>query len=374
MNKLFKLSSVFLCIIFASCFVSGCGISDNGSAEIGYGNVLEAKNVILLIGDGMGTNQIKAGSLTIQGELFIEKLPNRCFVETRSADSETTDSAASGTALATGVRTNNGYVGVTPDGTELETIVDIASRQGKKTGIITTENLNGATPMAFSGHSESRADYTKLLKSAAESSNVNLFISTGNVNSVFTDAGYTVMESVDAISEMKEDKIIGAFPISATEKEMSDYSFDRIVYESLEYLSQDQDGFFLMAEGAHIDHGAHENNIMYMLRELWAFDLGVKAAVEWAAKRTDTVVLVTADHETGGLVLANNINSDNFFEIGDQGDFVNFRWTTTWHTAADVYLYLYGMKMDYSEKSSFNDKNRVKNTDIFNIIKDFITN
>ncbi|MBR2499074.1 MAG: alkaline phosphatase [Clostridia bacterium] len=368
-----KLFSIFLCLIVLLSTVVGCKPQNPGDGSLGFGNVQEVKNIILLIGDGMGPEQIKAGNLVQRKGLYLDKLPNKVLVETRSNDGEITDSAAAGTALATGVRTNNGYVGLDPEGNQLETIVDIASNLGKRTGIITTEDLIGATPMAFASHNASRSAYNDLALVSAQSSNVNLFLSTGNIMGHYTaTGGYKIVENVDSISESTEEKIIGAFPIAATAKEGTDFSFDRMVTEALDYLSKDEDGFFLMAEGAHIDHGGHENNIMYMLRELVAFDLGVKAAVEWASKRNDTVVLVTADHETGGLSLANGANASNLFDIDGDGNFTNIRWSTDGHSSADVYLYLYGMEMNYVEKSSFESNNRLKNIDIFNIMKGFL--
>ncbi len=378
MKKIIALLLSLSCVLV---FAFGCG-GDSQNSQSGkedkpaielleFGNVKTAKNVILLIGDGMGPEEIKAGSIFKDGGLYIERLPNRTMVETRSNDSTITDSAAAGTALASGNRTNNGWVGITPDEEYVTTIVDIAHEMGKKTGIITTEELTGATPMTFAAHAKSRNDKGWLLESAARSSNVNLFVSTGDIESYskMTAAGYTAIENVDDISESEEEKIIGAYPIEAIAESMSEYSFDRLVTEAIEYLSKCEDGFFLMAEGAHIDHGGHANDILYMLRELLAFDLGVKAAVEWARNRDDTVVLVTADHATGGLELKKNANADNLLDTDDDGNYLNFSYSTTGHVGIDVYLYVYGLEMDFKDFSSFNTKDRIKNTDVFRIMK-----
>ena len=146
-----------------------------------------------------------------------------------------------------------------------------------------------------------------------------------------------------------------------------------IVYEALEYLSQDEDGFFLMAEGSHIDHGGHDNDIRYMLDELLAFDLAVETALAWAKDRNDTVVIVTADHETGGLQLADGITTDIIRAIYDDKsvkESLYYSWTTTGHTPTDVYCFVNGADINFEEYSSFNDKYRIKNTDIFYIIQD----
>ena len=139
--------------------------------------VTTAKNVILMIGDGMGPNQIKAGELYRGEPLTMQQFPYMTTVETRSYNETVTDSAAAATALATGVRTNNGVIGKNPAGEDLETIVDIAASLGKRTGVITTEELYGATPMGFSGHAANRGETSTLLKSAAATSNVNFFAS-----------------------------------------------------------------------------------------------------------------------------------------------------------------------------------------------------
>lgn len=379
-----KLFALLLCIVLAFTVV-GCG-GDKGEENkkeldpiqyIEYGNVTTAKNIILLIGDGMGMEQVRAGQIYQGDYLYMQKIPNNVKVETRSADNSITDSAAAGTALSTGKRTNNGYICMDTDQDDLKTIVDIAHDLGKRTGVVTTEKIWGATPMAFSSYGprqDALAD--TLVSRAAQTGNVNLFISDNTTDStskldLITAEGYTEITAVDDISESNLDKIVGMYPITATAQSMTDYSFDRIVMESIEYLSKDQDGFFLMAEGGHIDHRCHSNDLRSMIDELLAFDLGVKAAVEWARQRTDTVVLVTADHETGGLKINDKaVDADTLLDPADDYGNYNYSWGSSTHTDADVYLYLYGKEMDYSVYS-FADKNRIKNIDIFKIMKGF---
>lgn len=360
-----------LLLSFILIFSFGCNGKPSEESTVDVENV---KNIILLIGDGMGTEQIKAGNLFRDGGLYMEKIPNKVLTATRSLDSEATDSAASGTAIATGVSTNNNFIGLSPDEDILETIVDIAKKQGKSTGIITTEELSGATPMAFSAHGK-RTNYQGLMESAARSGNVDLFVGFGEIEDYtrFTNAGYTPVAKADDISESSSEKIIGAYPIAASAESMTEYSFDRLVFEALEYLSKNENGFFLMAEGAHIDHGGHHNDVWEMINELLAFDLGVKAAVEWAKQRNDTVVLVTADHETGGFILGDKATKDNLDEQDDFGEYINITWQTKMHTGVDVYLYIYGKKINFAEYSSFNDNSRIKNTDIFRIMNSFFS-
>jgi alkaline phosphatase len=322
-----------------------------------------------MIGDGMGPQQIKAGELYRGEKLTMQKFPYMTKVETRSASDAITDSAAAATALATGVRTNNGVIGKNPLGENLETIVDIAKKLGKRTGVLATEELNGATPMGFSSHADARGMTKELLETAVESSNVDLFASylvDTKYNSTFKKAGYKKLDIVDDISETKAEKVFGSYIIPADfdsmQTEGAYTAFDRLVTEALEFLSKDEDGFFLMTEGAHIDHGGHNNDFEYMLSELLAFDMAVEAVLEWAKDRDDTVVIVTADHETGGLELSENITKENMY------DSQSYLWTTSGHTATDVWCYINGANIDFS-KYTFGNKERIANTDIFQIMK-----
>ena len=336
--------------------------------------VTTAKNVILMIGDGMGPTQIEAGELYKDEKLTMQGFPYMTKVETCSANAKVTDSAAAATALATGTRTANGVIGKDVNGDDLTTIVDIAASLGKRTGVITTEELYGATPMGFSGHSTARSSSRELLETAAASSNVNLFACSyiqKTHRNYFTSAGYEEIEYAENISESTSDKVFGSYIIDAIAEEMwsdgSMVAFDRLVTEALEYLSQDEDGFFLMAEGAHIDHGGHNNDITYMLQELLSFDDAVKAVLEWAKDRDDTVVIVTADHETGGLTLNEDATHEDMVAAyeGEQGVYL---WTSTGHTSTDVNLYINGADINFAQYS-FGTNDRIKNTDVFEILK-----
>ena len=343
-------------------------------------NVTTAKNVILMIGDGMGPNQIKAGEIYKGEALTMQGFPYKTTVQTRSASDGITDSAAAATALATGKRTTNGMVGKDQNYLDMETIVDIASAMGKSTGIIATEELYGATPMGFSSHAYNRNDKACLLETAATTSNVNLFASytmASEYQSVFTNAGYTSV-NVEDISEATSDKVFGSYMIRADAPSMSAsvnrVALNKVVYEALEYLSKDEDGFFLMTEGSHIDHGGHNNDMTYMLSELLAFDDAVQTVLEWAKGRNDTVVLVTADHETGGLELKESAYTAlNFMEtVSNDGGMTyvpkHYAWTTASHSATDVNLYINGADINFANYS-FGVNGRIKNTDVFKIMK-----
>ena len=282
MRKILKWSATLLGLMLLSTgsFV-GCGTNGGNSVSTGENGpiVLEAtevKNVILFIGDGMGPEQVKFGEIIKESKLSFQNFPYSTMVDTNSLDGfggyTTTDSAAAATALATGVLTTNGRVGLGPDrDVHLETIMDVAQGLGKRTGVITTEGLNGATPMGFSSHAESRNLGRQLLEEAAKSSGINFFASdaTDDLN-CFTKAGYSVISGLDMYDVVKEDeKIFCNMMIKAgVEEENETYeTFHETVATALDFLSQDEDGFVLMAEGAHIDHGGHNNDIDYHNRQ-----------------------------------------------------------------------------------------------------------
>jgi len=377
MKILKKISLLVAIVILFSCSVNCSQKKEVESLTKDLGNVKNIKNVILLIGDGMGPNQIRAGELFKGEKLYMQGFPHKITVDTTSLTG-VTDSAAAATALATGTLTVNGFVGKDLSGKDLETIVDIAKNKGKSTGVITTEELYGATPMSFSGHASSRSDTNTLIESAAKTSGVDLFASftiDNSLQEVFTSNGYAKIENVDNISLATAEKVFGSYTICASAESMSahpgDVAFDRVLTESLDYLSKDEDGFFIMAEGAHIDHGGHNNDIYYMLRELLAFDDAVKAAVEWASNRNDTVVLVTADHETGGLLLRGEVTSDNMFEKDEYGQYEHIFWSTTGHTSMYVDFYLNGVDIDFTPYL-YESSDCIKNTSVFEIIKSLI--
>ena len=357
---------------------SGSEESVEDDSPIILTEVTKAKNLILMIGDGMGPNQIRAGELLRGEPLAMQEFPYMTKVETRSYNATVTDSAAAATALATGVRTNNGMVGKNPAGENLETIVDIAASLGKRTGIIATEDLWGATPMGFAGHADSRNDKAALLTEASTTSNVNLLVSYAmayRYQNVFPEAGFEKIDRAEDISEATTDKVFGGYLIEAKAPSMSseaaNLAFDFLITEALEYLSKDEDGFFLMAEGSHIDHGGHNNDLTYMLEELLAFDDAVKAVMKWAKGRDDTVVIVTADHETGGFELDPNTTSQQMQAVFGSRVGDCFNWTSTGHTATDVNCYINGANINFANYS-FGTESRIKNTDVFEIMKSLL--
>ena len=393
MKKIVKWTATLLsfALLSTGSLVACGGDSGNDGGQTPSGPIVleatEVKNVILFIGDGMGPEQVKFGEIMKESKLSFQNFPYSTTVDTDSLDSlgnyTTTDSAAAATALATGVSTINGRVGIGPT-TEapLETIMDVAQALGKSTGVITTEGLNGATPMGFSSHALNRNLERNLLEEAAKNSGINFFASdaTDDLN-CFTKAGYSVIAGLDMYEAVKEDeKIYCNMMIRAGVNEDNEIyeTFHETVNTALDFLSQDKDGFMLMAEGAHIDHGGHNNSIDYMVEELLAFDQGVQAALEWARGRTDTVVIVTADHETGDLHLREGITKYNYRDMETQNGFdygtLYYYWGSTGHSSAHVGFYVNGKEIKFNRYSRFNDESLIKNTDVFTILKDLLEN
>lgn len=344
----------------------------------------EKKNVILFIGDGMGPKHEGLSEVYKGAKLRMQEFPYHVNVDTSPYNrSEITDSAAAGTAMATGCLTLDGVVGMDHEYNELETIMDIAIKNGKRTGIISTESLIGATPSAFYGHAEGRGNYDKIVSTGVQSGINFLAGYPFDSNDVaytnqFIGAGYTVGTDLTKEGWMDDEKVMFQLMIKAEQSDDNRYvMFEDVVENALEYLSQDPDGFVLMAEGAHIDKQSHANQLEPTIKELLAFDLGVEIALKWASKRTDTVIIVTADHETGGLNYNRTINKDNMFDMDSNDGFNYFpkyySWRSSSHTASTVNCHINGMKVNFSQFIEFKSSTKIKNTDIFQIMKNIIS-
>lgn len=291
------------------------------------------KNVIFLIGDGMGIGQMEIARLFQYGKtgrLFMESLPNVALVHTYSANQPVTDSAAAGTALATGYKTNNEMLGITPSKKEVDSILDKFKKDGKKVGVITTSSITDATPAAFTASIANR--WTDQRKIAEEQLNnkVDVLLG-GGANKFkrtkpseidyiqrFKQNGYTIATNRSELAQAKGDKLLGLFnpnhmnfKIDRDERNSQEPTLTEMTKKGLEFLNRDQAGFFVMIEGARIDHASHSADFTSIWKEVMEFDHAVKYAVNWAKKNGDTLVLVTADHETMGVSETEPIDINN---------------------------------------------------------------
>ncbi len=310
--------------------------------------------VILMIGDGMGPEQRRAASLYAHGapgQLAMEQLPFQGQLRTASL-SGITDSAAAATTMASGVRTRNARIGLDANGQPVKTLVERAHELGLAAGVVSTAALPHATPGAFTAHREERADMLGVADDQALITRPEVLLgggrqwfaaagpdslrADGGLIQPLIDAGYQYVDTAAALASASPDD--GARLLGLFAAEHLDYALDRapdttqptlaaMSLEAIEFLDRDPDGFFLMIEGGRIDMAAHGNDLARTVGETLAFDAAVAAVRDWAAARDDVTLLVTADHETGGLA----VTADN-----GQGQLPDVTWRWGQHTNARV--------------------------------------
>jgi len=275
------------------------------------------KNVIFLIGDGMGLAHVTLTSYFVGKPLEMMKMSYSGLAYTYSANSFVTDSAAAGTALATGYKTFNGMLGMTPDGKPVMTLFEAAKKVGKATGVVTTTRVTHATPAAFYAHVKDRDEEKEIARQLVVGTTIDVAFGGGMKH--FSEEllekakanGFTVVTTREELLNLDPSavkRVLGIFARS----HLSYYvdgedrpSLAEMTGKAIEILSKNEEGFFLMVEGGRIDHAAHGNDVVAMIYDTIEFDEAVKVALEFAKKDGDTLVVVTADHETGGLGLSN---------------------------------------------------------------------
>ncbi len=313
--------------------------------------------VIVLIGDGMGVGQVEAASLYRHGTrdgLAMQRLGATGAVRT-GGPSGITDSAAAATVLATGVYTYNGAVGVDRYGVAVETLVERAARHGWATGVVTTTSLPHATPAGFTSHVSSRSALIEIADQMVRVTHPDVMLGGGSLyfapvgdNSVRSDdglyddlelAGYrhvtTAAELADAVAAGAP-RLFGDFApdqltyVSGRAPDTTEPMLIDTARAAIATLDRDPDGFFLMIEGGRIDHGSHANNLVDAVQETLAFDDTVAWVSAWARARGNVTILVTADHECGGLEVVSPRPA---------GTYPTVRWRWGNHTNARVPVY-----------------------------------
>lgn len=274
----------------------------------------QPKNVIFIIGDGMGIAQIYAGMVANGNQLQMERFKTLGFSKTYSANNFTTDSAAGGTALACGVKTKNGMIGMSPDSVAAESILELADRNGLSTGMVTTCDITHATPASFIAHQVSRkmneAIATDFLKT-----DIDVFIGGGRKNfekrtdkrdltSELKAKNYQIAYTLDEVKNIKSGKLAGMLynEHHPPMPERGDILPEATV-AALDILDNNKRGFFMMIEGSQIDWAGHSNNAELIAQEVLDLDKTIGRVLDFAEKNKNTLVIVTADHETGGLTL-----------------------------------------------------------------------
>lgn len=309
----------------------------------------QAKNIILLIGDGMGLTQISAALYTNNNQLAMLEMPVIGFHKSYSADNLITDSAAGATAFACGVKTYNGAIGLNADTVACYSILTEAKSKGMATGLIATSTIIHATPAAFYAHQDSRIAYEDIASDLI-AANVDLFIGGGSQYFI-----HRVSDKRDLyeelrlkgyyVSDHRAEDVLRApfnpqrgFAFFTAESQPGSFSQGRAYLPlstryALQYLARRSDkGFFIMIEGSQIDWKCHQNDAREAIRETLDFDAAVREALEFARSRDDTLVIVTADHETGGMAI----------QPGSRFGRLKIAFTTNSHTAALVPVMAYG--------------------------------
>jgi alkaline phosphatase len=280
-----------------------------------------ADSAILFIGDGMGPMQVHLGRVSPGEPLQMERMAVTGLADTRSFGEKVTDSAAASTALATGHKTNNGMLGVTPDGTPVQDIAERARAMHKATGILSDDALHGATPAGFAVHVDSRGKRAEIAVQVANSgADVMMGFWKGwflpksaggeredgrDLVAELKSKGYEVVYTRDELLKAKGDKLVGFFEDGATAPSLAE-----MTAAAMDRLSKDPNGYFLMVEEARIDWECHEHKLPEAIGYVRALDKAVALAVERAEKQGRTLVVVTADHETGGLSPDGSFSTD----------------------------------------------------------------
>ena len=387
----------------ASMALTVGGVTTAGATDDGHGSRDQgkARNVILFIGDGMGTAQRNAGALTtvgLDGELAMDSLPYAGMVKTDSADPSNfvTDSAASATSYATGVKTYNGAIGMDAERQPVQTLIEQAEAAGLSTGLVTTGEVTDASTAAFGAHVENRNQQTEIARQYIEETGVDVILGGGEAfwypegeEGAYADPaddedqasqsdqgdlveraqglGYEYVSDAAGLAATDADKLLGLFanrtmfvsepePVGTNERAVS---LEEMTDKAVEILSRNEKGFFLVVEEEAVDEQGHANNAAKTIEAVQLLDDAVASAKEFAERRNDTLLIATADHETGGMAVEDtgskdegtdetpDVDSDDVSDISSEdGPFdvadSEFRfmvdWTTTGHTNADVPL------------------------------------
>ena len=302
-----------------------------------FSDDLKAKNIILVIGDGVGPNQITLSRIAIGGldfRLFIDQMPYHGTSLTHSYDNAYTDSAAAATAWSTGFKTKTRYLSLDPDKKILETIVELLSKKGYASGVVATSSVTHATPAALYAHIDNRYEYKEIANQLINSS---IHIALGGGRKLFdlnkindTHHVLTSKESLQLNFDYSK-KLIGLFDDDGIERSNEKPTQRQMTNFALKHLNKQCNGFFLMTEGSQIDWAGHDNDANKMVEEFRDFDLTIKDLIKFVNKNNDTLLIITSDHETGGLQI---LKQDN--------DNVIIQWGTGRHTSTPVGVHAYG--------------------------------
>ena len=302
------------------------------------------KNIILLIGDGMGVSHVFAGLTANKGHLFLENFKHVGFSKTQSADNYITDSAAGGTALSSGHKTNNGSIGVDAQNKPVKTILEEAEEKGLATGLVSTSSITHATPASFISHQSGRSMYEEIAADFLKT-DIDVFIGGGidhfskrkdgrNLMVELKAKGYRVETDMKEIGKVESGKLAGlTAPVHMGRTNERGDILPIATKTAIDILDNNKKGFFLMVEGSQIDWGGHASNTIYVVEDMLDFDRVIGQTLDFAEKNRETLIIVTSDHETGGMALTGG---------SIENGVVKAAFPTTDHTSVMVPVFAYG--------------------------------
>lgn len=343
-----------LLLLTITTAIWGCKTSDPAPAPFVQAPIsTQPKNIILMIGDGMGLAQVSAGLFHNNNQFSLEKFPVVGLHKSHSANYLVTDSAAGATAFACGRKTLNGTIGMTPDSLACETILEEMETKGLATGVVVTSSIVHATPASFFAHQPLRIFYENI---AADLVSLDVDLLIGGGLEYFTNRS---IDQRNLVQELKDKGYkVGAYNKQSLKRfpptPGQNYAYFTAQTQppevlegrkylpsaslmAAEFLSQkNEQGFFLVVEGSQIDWAGHANDQQALLKELNDFDQTINNLLNFARKRGDTLILVTADHETGGL----SINQ------GSKVGRLKLAFNLNDHTASLIPVFAYGPKAE----------------------------
>lgn len=329
----------------------------------------KVKNVILMIGDGMSLMHVYTAWAANRGKLWLENAQATGLSKTWAVKKLVTDSGSGGTSLATGVKTVYHAVGVDPEGKPLTSLVDVAKELGKDAGMAVTCRLWDATPCDFCCHNIDRDKEEELVGDYPTSGvdfvfggGAQKFTNRKDGRDIFKELqkkGYHVSRTLDDFFAYNKNSRIFAVPYDK-DTPLPDERGDLLARASMKGISlmnQNKNGFFMMIEGSQLDDYGHFNQLDMLMKETLDFDKTIGEVMKWAAKDGETLVVVTADHETGGLTLVNGNKDEGRVECS---------FSTKDHSGAMVPVYAFGPGAE-------NFTGIFENTDVFKKIKKLMT-
>jgi len=314
------------------------------------------KNVILLISDGTGLSQISAAYYYKDSKTNYSRFEHIGLITTHSSIEDITDSAASGTAFATGKKTYNGGIGILEDSTTVENIVEMASKKGVKTGLVATSSITHATPASFYAHVVDR-DYEQNIALQLSNSEIDYFAGGGkkffnnrldnnNLYELLKSNGFGIdtlgLATFDMIkSHKKQGFLLSGDGMPKMNEGRGDFLSEATLL-GINFLHQNDTPFFLMSEGSQIDWAGHDNDTEYLISELIDFDETIGRVLDFAEQDGETLVIVTSDHETGGFTLAGENYTAKDGNIYSSYTKLDPKFSTGGHSATLIPVFAYG--------------------------------